>query len=91
MMKLLLSLYMSLASKVGPVIGTAIDYAVQYVGKASIPLSVISMMYTNRKKIQKFAVKHSFNKNSYDTVQNNCTNISSVIFINNKTNIDCYY
>lgn len=68
MMKLLLSLYMSLASKVGPVIGTAIDYAVQYVGKASIPLSVISMVYTNRKKIKKFAVKHSLNKNSSNTV-----------------------
>lgn len=67
-MKLLLSLYMSLASKVGPVIGTAIDYAVQYVGKASIPLSVISMVYTNRKKIKKFAVKHSLNKNSSNTV-----------------------
>lgn len=62
---------MSLASKVGTLVGTATAYGLHYMGKASTPLGVVSMVYANRKEIQKFAVKHALNKNSPDAVQNN--------------------
>lgn len=64
---------MSLASKVGTVIGTAIAYVVHYMGKGTTatPLGVVSIVYTHRKDIQKFAVKHSLNKDCPDAVQNN--------------------
>ena len=62
---------MSLASKVGTVIGTATAYVVHYMGKGATPLGVVSIVYTHRKDIQKFAVKHSLKKDCPDAVQNN--------------------
>jgi hypothetical protein len=66
---------MSLASKVGTVIGTATAYVVHYMGKGATPLGVVSgvvsLVYTHRKDIQRFAVKHSLNKNYADAVQDN--------------------
>ena len=40
-------------------------------GKGSSPLALVSLVYVNRKEIQRFAVKHSLDKNSRDAVQNN--------------------
>ena len=62
---------MSLASKVGTLVGTATAYAVHYMGKVATPLGVVSILYNNRKEIQKFAVKHALNKDSPDAVENN--------------------
>jgi len=62
---------MSLASKVGTVIGTATAYAVHYMGKGATPLGVVSIVYAHRNDIQRFAVKHSLNKNYPDAVQDN--------------------
>jgi hypothetical protein len=62
---------MSLASKVGTVVGTATAYVVHYMGHASTPLGVVSMVYAHRKEIQKFAVKHALDKSFPDAVQNN--------------------
>jgi hypothetical protein len=62
---------MSLASKVGTVIGTATAYVVHYMGKGATPLGVVSIVYAHRKDIQRFAVKHSLNKDYPDAVQNN--------------------
>ena len=62
---------MSLASKVGTVIGTATAYAVHYMKKGATPLGVVGIVYSNRKEIQRFAVKHSLNKNYPDAVQDN--------------------
>jgi hypothetical protein len=39
--------------------------------KASTPLAIISLVYKNRKEIQKFAVKYFLNKNYPDAIQNN--------------------
>ena len=65
------SVYMSLASKIGTVVGTVAAYAVHYMGKSSTPIGIVSIVYANRKEIQKFAMKHSLNKNYPDAVQNN--------------------
>lgn len=62
---------MSLASKVGTVIGTATAYAVHYMGKGATPLGVVGVVYAHRNDIQRFAVKHSLNKNYPDAVQDN--------------------
>lgn len=62
---------MSLASKLGTVIGTATAYAVHYMGKGVTPLGAVSIVYSHRKEIQSFAVKHSLNKNYPDAVQDN--------------------
>jgi len=62
---------MSLASKVGTAIGTATAYGVHYMKKGATPLGLVSMAYSYRKEIQRFAVKHSLNKNDPDAVQNN--------------------
>jgi hypothetical protein len=62
---------MSLASKVGTGIGTATAYVVHYMRKGATPLGVVSVVYAHRKEIQKFAVKHSLNKDCQDAVQNN--------------------
>lgn len=62
---------MSLASKVGTILGTATAYVVHYGRKGVTPLGVVSIVYTHRKDIQRFAVKHSLNKDSRDAVQNN--------------------
>ena len=62
---------MSLASKVGTVIGTATAYVVHYMGKGATPLGVVSIVYAHRNDIQRFAVKHSLNKNYPDAVQDN--------------------
>lgn len=62
---------MSLASKIGTLIGTATAYAVHYTGKGVTPLGVVSIVYAHRKDIQRFAVKHSLNKNYPEAVQNN--------------------
>ena len=62
---------MSLASKVGNVIGTATAYVVHYMGKGATPLGVISTVYAHRNDIQRFAVEHSLNKDDPDAVQNN--------------------
>ena len=62
---------MSLASKVGTIIGTATAYVVHYMGKGATPLGVVSIVYAHRNDIQRFAVKHSLNKNYPDAVQDN--------------------
>lgn len=63
----------SLPSKIGTVVETAIAYAVHYMSKevTATPLGVVSIVYTYRKDLQKFAVKHSLNKHSKDSIQNN--------------------
>jgi hypothetical protein len=40
-------------------------------GKGATPLGVVSIVYAHRKDIQRFAVKHSLNKDYPDAVQNN--------------------
>ena len=62
---------MSLASKIGTAIGTGTAYIVHYMGKGATPLSVVSLVYTHRNDIQKFAVKHSLNKTNPEAIQNN--------------------
>jgi hypothetical protein len=62
---------MSIASKIGTIVGTTAAYAVHYAGKISTPLGVLSMVYANKKEIKEFAVKHALDKNSPDAVQNN--------------------
>lgn len=62
---------MSLASKIGTVIGTGTAYVVHYMGKSSTPLAVVSIVYANRREISKFAVKHALDKTSPDAIQNN--------------------
>ena len=62
---------MSLASKLGSACGTLTAYVVHYMGKGSTPIGVVTMVYTNRKQIQKFAVKHAINRASPDAVQEN--------------------
>lgn len=62
---------MSLASKIGTVIGTCTAYVVHYMGKSSTPLGVIGILYTNKSKIQEFAVKHAIDRNSPDAIQDN--------------------
>ena len=62
---------MSLASKVDTAIGTATAYVVHYMSKGATPSGVVSIVYANRKEIQKFAVKHSIDKSHPDAIQNN--------------------
>ena len=62
---------MSVASKIGTVIGTGTAYAVHYLGKGSSGLSLAALIYTNRNKIQEFAVKHALDTSSPDAVQDN--------------------
>jgi gamma-glutamyl phosphate reductase len=62
---------MSLASKIGTVVGTATAYTVHYIRKGATPLGVVSMVYVHRRDIQKFAVQHSLNKDSPDALQSN--------------------
>ncbi len=62
---------MSLASKIGTIVLTATAYAVHYINKGVTPISVASIIYTHRKDIRKFAVKHSLDKTCPDAVENN--------------------
>jgi len=62
---------MSLTSKVSTFIGTATAYAVHYTGKVATPMGIVRLVYTHRKDIQRFAVKHSFSKDYPDAVQDN--------------------
>lgn len=40
-------MYMTLASKLGTIVGTATAYAVHYIGKGATPLGVVSIVYTS--------------------------------------------
>lgn len=62
---------MSLASKIGTVIGTGAAYVVHYMGKSSTPVGIVTLIYSNRHKIQDFAVKHALDKSSPDAIQDN--------------------
>lgn len=62
---------MSIASKIGTVIGTGTAYVVHYLGKSSTPLGVVGIIYTHREKIQEFAVNHAIDRNSPDALQDN--------------------
>lgn len=62
---------MSLASKIGTVIGTGTAYVVHYMGKSSTPLGIVTIIYANRSKIQDFAVKHALDRSSPDAIQDN--------------------
>lgn len=44
---------------------------VHYMRKTFTPLGVVSIIYANRSKIQKFVVKYVLDKDSPDAVQNN--------------------
>jgi len=50
---------MSLASKVGTLIGTGTAYVVHYTKKGATPLGVVSIVYAHRKDIQTFAVQNN--------------------------------
>lgn len=62
---------MSLASKIGTIVGTGTAYAVHFLGKNATPLGVIGIVYNSRKEIQRFAIKHALDKSSPDAVQDN--------------------
>ena len=62
---------MSLATKLGTIVGTSTAYVVHYMNKGATPLGLVSLLYTHRQYIQKFAVKHALNKDAHDAVQNN--------------------
>ena len=65
---------MSLASKIGTVIGTGAAYVVHYmhyIGKSSTPVGIATIIYSNRSKIQDFAVKHALDRSSPDAIQDN--------------------
>lgn len=62
---------MTIAKKVGKTVGTGLAYAVHYMGKTSSPAAVIGLVYANRDKIKKFAVKHALDKSSSSAIQDN--------------------
>ena len=62
---------MSLATKVGTIIGTAAAYVVHYTNNVATLLIIVGVLYANKEDIQKFAVKHSLNKSSPDAIQDN--------------------
>lgn len=62
---------MSLASKIGTVIGSGTAYAVHYMKKSSTPVGIVTIIYSNRSKIQDFAVKHALDRSSPDAIQDN--------------------
>ena len=64
---------MSIASKIGTVVGTATAYIVHYMGKGATPtpLVVVSIVYAHKNDITRFAMEHSLNKDDPDAVQNN--------------------
>lgn len=62
---------MSIASKLGTVVGTATAYVVHYMGKGATPIGIVTIIYTHRKDIQSFALKHSLKKDYPDAVQDN--------------------
>lgn len=62
---------MSLASKVGTMIGTGTAYAVHYMRQGTTSIGLISLVYTHRNEITRFATKHALNKDEEDAVQNN--------------------
>lgn len=62
---------MSLASKVGTIVGTATAYAVHYMKRGTTSIGVISLVYTHRNDIKRFATKHALNTNEEDAIQNN--------------------
>jgi len=40
-------------------------------GKSSTPIGIVTLIYSNRSKIQDFAVKHALDKSSPDAIQDN--------------------
>jgi len=62
---------MSTATKIGTVIGTTTAYIVHYISKGATPLSLVTVVYTHRKELGRFAVKHSLDKNKPDAIENN--------------------
>jgi hypothetical protein len=48
---------MSFASKLGTLVDTGTAYVVHYMGKSSTPVTIVALIYSNRSKIQEFAVK----------------------------------
>lgn len=62
---------MSLASKLGTMIGTGTAYDVHYMKQGSTSIGIISIAYSDRDDIKRFAVKHALDKTEEDAVQNN--------------------
>ena len=62
---------MSLASKIGTVIGTGTAYVVHFMGKSSGPIGIVTIIYSNKSKIQDFAVKHALDRSSPNAIQDN--------------------
>lgn len=65
---------MSLASKLGTIVGTAVAYTVHYYGTSSCSASVIGIVYTYRHEIQNIASAHALDRNEPEGVQNNLLN-----------------
>jgi hypothetical protein len=59
---------MSLASKIGTVIGTATAYVIHYMGKGSTPLGLATIVYSKIGKIQDFAI---LDRSTPDAIQDN--------------------
>lgn len=62
---------MSLASKIGTVIGTGTAYVVHFMGKSASPIGIVTIIYSNKSKIQDFAVKHALDRSSPNAIQDN--------------------
>jgi len=62
---------MGVASKIKTVVGTGAAYVVHCMGKDSSPAIIVSIIDSNRTKIQKFAFKHALDKSSPDAIQDN--------------------
>ena len=62
---------MSLASKIGTVIGTGTAYAVHFMGKSSSPIGIVTIIYSYKSEIQDFAVKHALDRSSPNAIQDN--------------------
>jgi hypothetical protein len=62
---------MSFASKLGTLVDTGTAYVVHYMGKSSTPVTIVALIYSNRSKIQEFAVKDALDRSSPDAIQNN--------------------
>ena len=62
---------MSIATKIGTLIGTSTAYTVHYMEKGSSPVVLVSIAYANKDKICKFAAEHSLIDKSDEGISNN--------------------
>lgn len=62
---------MSIATKIGTVLGTTTAYIVHYGSKCSTPLGVASLVFVHRDEIVQFASNHALEDKSDEAISDN--------------------